>query len=1067
MVKPQLSYIPGPHEQQYYEGLFLTADIARGGNIGGAEAVGFFSRSKLQVATLKSIWTLADQPVTNSLDRKKFATAIRLIQLSQNGLKAQGANLGGPPGMRPAMFEGVSGVTLQLPSPESSVVPSPPGALTPQTSQTMVPPQAHYPQQPQQSLAPQHGVAPGQESQSTTPSVTSAPPSPASRAGVLPMPPSMSTAITTQDPYTISPQEQSRYGDLFPNYAKDGYIYGKEAVELFTRSGVPQDDLKKIWNMVDLPVDNRLDKLEFALAMHLIVCISKKGLPLPPSLPVSLKNLKYQQHNPTESQVMPPSIIESAAPGVLPPQAQGVPPHTQNNPHGPFAGAQEFSAPQGFDNQRNNSLSISDAFEGLSPVTATQGYEQPVSEEPPTFSPRQEAPPPPAVQHAASTVSAPVVESVFETAPQIISEPVGLNHGTVPVSTLAPVAPPKPTEQLAASYYMGDDRTELDKLKDTLQKLQAENISLKAQMGSTTEEEREVKEETIATIEEISRLTSELAELRGRVLAAKSRLLESTAELKAAKEKNSALSHLITETRSTYETLQEVGNDIHSVNQQLQTAPAPPAPPVPVADADIFGGWGNPAPMYAPVNQAPVTLSTQVQGDAAAIQGGAPHVPNVDAPVPNMAPTDPNVAPPVPGMSHNAPMETHADPWSASAPVPEPWTANAIPPPVLEPVLETASSDENVFGVAPLGSDTSSLPPNYPASEIPTQQFQQQFSDPNEGVMGGGPAPPPSLQQTHFGNGAVDRNDVEGLKRSAIQSEQTSQEADETYRTLASEVETLRAFAESAEADAMTKHEKASKKRGMGKKKATKEAEHASIDAAEKKKLYLELQAQASDAQALAMESKRQTEKLRDEAEQAELTYVSVQSTREAQPYQNHAGQISNSMNSDQSNSEGMPDPSQVQAYPNYGYDSRQQPPAYGNEQQPSAYGNEQQPSAYGNEQQPSAYGNEQQPPAYGNGQQPPAHGNGQQPPAHGNGQQPPAYGNGQQPPAYGNGQQPPAYGNEQQPPSYGNGYGDMHKPQLEHANSFGFGAGIMGGGGGGASIPTPPQNTDAYANPF
>jgi len=887
------------------------------------------------------------------------------------------------------------------------------------TSQNMGPSTAHYSQQPQQNLATKHVVAPGQESRQT-PSVTSAPPSPASRAGASPMPmlPSMSTALTTQDSYIISPQEQSRYEDLFPNYAQDGYIYGKEAVELFTRSGVPQDNLKKIWNMVDMPVDNRLDKMEFALAMHLIVCISKKGLPLPHSLPVSLKHLKSQQRNPTESQVMLPSTIDGSAETIPLPQSQDIPPSAHNIQGLPVR-AEEYSVPQGYDNQRSNAMSITDAFEGLSAATASHEYEEPILEESAILPSYQEAIHSTAKpQDAGSTFSPPVDESVFERPPQTISEPVCLNHAPAPVPTATPGpvtvfvqaptsnASPKPTEQLEGSYNTGNDMRELDSLKATLQKLRAENISLKAKMGSMSEEEREVKKETIATIEEISCLSIELADLRSQVLTAKLRLMELTAEFTVAKEKKSALSHLITETRESHHTLQTVGNDIQSMNEQLQASSAP-SPLHPVAEADLFGAWHNPTSMPAPVNRAPALLVKQNSAETIPIQNGAPPVsdvappgqgmvppipgttklvpglalpiPDTVPPVPDIAPLVPGMAPPVqngdapiPGMSHLAPMETHVDPWGAPTPTLEHRNGNIVHPSVVE-----TASDENIFGAAPLGSDTSSLPPNYqPTSEITTQQYQQHFSDPNESVMGGGPAPQLSLQQTSFGNSGVDRNNVEDLKQSAIQSQQTSQEADETFRTLASEVEKLRFMAESAEADAMAKHEKASKKRGLGRKKATKEAEQAAMDAAEKKKLYLELQAQATDAQALAMESKRQTEKLRDEAEQAELTYVSVQSTKEAQPYQNHSGQLSNSMNSDQSNSEGVPDPSQMPSYSNYGYDSRQQPPIYAN--------------------------------------------------------------------------------------GYGNG--DVQKPQLEQGNSFGFGAGIMGGGG--APIPAP-QSSDAYANPF
>ena len=55
-----------------------------------------------------------------------------------------------------------------------------------------------------------------------------------------------------------------------------------------------RESLKTIWAMVDDPVDNKLDSIEFSVAMHLIVCVTKKGLPTPPTLPESLKNMvKY------------------------------------------------------------------------------------------------------------------------------------------------------------------------------------------------------------------------------------------------------------------------------------------------------------------------------------------------------------------------------------------------------------------------------------------------------------------------------------------------------------------------------------------------------------------------------------------------------------------------------------------------------------------------------------------------------------------------------------------------------------------------------------------------------
>ena len=41
---------------------------------------------------------------------------------------------------------------------------------------------------------------------------------------------------------------------------------------------MPNEQLKAIWSMSDSPIDNKLDSIEFAIAMHLIVCVTKKGL---------------------------------------------------------------------------------------------------------------------------------------------------------------------------------------------------------------------------------------------------------------------------------------------------------------------------------------------------------------------------------------------------------------------------------------------------------------------------------------------------------------------------------------------------------------------------------------------------------------------------------------------------------------------------------------------------------------------------------------------------------------------------------------------------------------------
>lgn len=478
--------------------MFQAADSERTGSIGGAKAVEFFTRSKLPVETLKHIWVAADQPPSNSLNHIKFAVAIRLIQLEQNGVKPTGTDLAAVPGnLRPPVFEGLN----------------PPGSPSPSAAPSALSPPAgtsnHLPPRPpssQMAVAdpqrPTEGVHPNQQQQQSGSSLSG-----------------QQHQLAVQDPYSLTPQERARYEQLFPEYAKDAqYMYGPEAVDLFGKSGLEQSQLGRIWNMVDVPVDNRLDKLEFALAMHLIVCVSKKSLPLPASLPVSLKQLKSQQ---VAEMTSPPSTID--APHNMPPPVSA---SSAAAPAGPDNGVQApRSGPPPLQEGGGGGVSISEAFEGLGPTGDTGSIA--------SFSRTNQIA---ATNEAQSSYAHPqhipptVVETVEEETPQTPTEPAVKR-------VVEPAKPPASSVELAASYDMGESTVELEKLRTALQKLQAENISLKARLGSMTDEEQEIQKELAATIAEITKLSGDLTSLRAQVTASKSRLLEASAELKAAKEK--------------------------------------------------------------------------------------------------------------------------------------------------------------------------------------------------------------------------------------------------------------------------------------------------------------------------------------------------------------------------------------------------------------------------------------------------------------------------------------------------------------------------------------------------
>ena len=90
--------------------------------------------------------------------------------------------------------------------------------------------------------------------------------------------------------YAIGAADQAKYDAIFSttDADRDGFISGGEAVALFLKSGLEKSVLKAIWTLSDLDRDQRLDHLEFCVAMHLVVSLSKRGMALPAELPREL-----------------------------------------------------------------------------------------------------------------------------------------------------------------------------------------------------------------------------------------------------------------------------------------------------------------------------------------------------------------------------------------------------------------------------------------------------------------------------------------------------------------------------------------------------------------------------------------------------------------------------------------------------------------------------------------------------------------------------------------------------------------------------------------------------------
>jgi hypothetical protein len=231
-------------ERQYYDSLFQSADTKNSGSLAGQAAVAFFTKSGLDINVLKQVWEIADSAKQNFLTRSEFYCAMRLIAMAQN-------SPGIPLSKEALLVEGSN----PLPLPRFLGIPLPSAGLM---------------------------VSQGQGQHS------------------FPHP---------EDPYYMSQEDLSKYEILFPTYDPDGdgYITGQEAVPLFNKSGLDRHVLKQIWEIADVDRDARLNRVEFVTAMHLIVCVSKKGLPVPLTMPTSLKRPTQDFSPSTPSKQMTPS----------------------------------------------------------------------------------------------------------------------------------------------------------------------------------------------------------------------------------------------------------------------------------------------------------------------------------------------------------------------------------------------------------------------------------------------------------------------------------------------------------------------------------------------------------------------------------------------------------------------------------------------------------------------------------------------------------------------------------------------------------------------------------------
>ena len=458
----------------------------------------------------------------------------------------------------------------------------------------------------------------------------------------------------------------------------------------------------------------------------------------------------------------------------------------------------------------------------------------------------------------------------------------------------------------------------------------------------------------------------------------------------------SVIKDLIGEAEATKDAIESAYQGLEASVHAAQ-APAPQPAPAPAMEADLFG-FGN-APAQAPAVAAAPSYDSFVevptnQGGAPNPFGGAPHQNGAPAPTPIPYSQAPAPAPAGPHM-----LETVSSDDTSSAGG-EQFENN---PELEGQPMFSYDHSQGAPQTHSYGQQASQQPdpsygvsyeqPAFHGNPPPGHNKQSSISSLNFGeVMGGGTPQNQFAHQDHqeeeidvdYAEGAAHNMDeINAMKAKAKDAEDLARDSESAYRQLMATADEFRRVADEAEASARQKLTDASdgkKKKGGfmggGKKKKSmvvirvhicstwlcfsvvclitrfshtcfsllfwisqKDATQAKADAEAKKKKFLEAQSQANDAQHVAMDTKRVAEKLRKEADDAEMNLAAQASMQQRQP---------------------TPEPAPA-AQATSGYQGQQ---GYG-QHQPSGYGQPPMQQGYG-QLQPGGYG---QPPMQGQGQ--------------------------------------------------------------------------------------------------
>ncbi|GAN04352.1 hypothetical protein MAM1_0061c03812 [Mucor ambiguus] len=269
-------------EREKYANIFKVHQPVNG-VLDANTARNVFIKSKLSMETLSQIWYLADVRQSGSLNQTEFIIAMHYIAKLMDG------TLSSLPDKLPAaVYQSAQSDPLTTATTQSPMM----------RNMTISSPSFHNARQ--QSI-----MTPPQRARTID------------SLGNLAFGPSSAIHEPVQQ-WDVSAQEKQQFDAYFDKIDshRAGAIQGKEAVEFFKNSRLPETDLAHIWDLADIQQRGALSRDEFAVAMHLI---HKRlaGEQLPTSLPKTLIPPSNTQQPPLQSPFGNSPAFAPASPAVF------------------------------------------------------------------------------------------------------------------------------------------------------------------------------------------------------------------------------------------------------------------------------------------------------------------------------------------------------------------------------------------------------------------------------------------------------------------------------------------------------------------------------------------------------------------------------------------------------------------------------------------------------------------------------------------------------------------------------------------------------------------------------